>query len=722
MPLSFYPHATWHDLRLVLAIAGVFVVVLNCFRDLEAIKRLLGITAAVGGIVALLAIGQFITQTDKIYWLIPGVHNHLADAGPFVNHSNFAQFMNLSVGAALALLFIHILEQFSHQSLDAAAVMAYLGSRKTRLIYALFAVVIFGLTAIFVSLSRGGIISLLVSAAFITLIITMGSSHKGRGQVIAIMLLGAFACVLYIGFDVVYDRLSSLGDIEAAEGGRWQIVCDVARAWTRFPLFGTGLGTHSVVYPMFDSSTTAHLAAHAENEYVQAMEETGVVGFISLICFGTIIWVAFFRNIRSTQYPIRAAAWGLGFGLTAIQVHSLSDFGQHLPANALLSATFCALMLSASRQTVLSSPSRIRVSCQGGTVPRPRRRTVTHITCLVALAAIWTCVLIQANQARAAEAHWARVLDAEQYLSAIDWQGTDDQYVDLLTHAAAATDDDPDNVYYRHWLNVYRWRSISRVTDPNTGDVIIGPESIDVAKRIVEEFKQACTLCPTFGPAYCVLGELEMNVLNDPHGLDHIRTGYRLAPYDSTICLVAAYGDAQQGLKQQAFEKLSRAVQLNGKHFQEAAIICLDALSDPNLAFTLADDNVGRISTLAHLLARADQDQDRLHAKALRRIRTQLEIQSRKPDASAAVFMALAGVYTKDNELESAIDHCRKALMRDYSQGNWHFHLAQLLVAQGQPAEAMHEARICLRLQTGHTAARRLVEELSIYPGAVTEE
>ena len=32
MTLSFYPHATWHDLRLILAVAAGFAVVFNVFR------------------------------------------------------------------------------------------------------------------------------------------------------------------------------------------------------------------------------------------------------------------------------------------------------------------------------------------------------------------------------------------------------------------------------------------------------------------------------------------------------------------------------------------------------------------------------------------------------------------------------------------------------------------------------------------------------------------
>ena len=42
MTLSFYPHATEHNLRLVLAVAAVFFVVVNTYRYSDQVKRLLG--------------------------------------------------------------------------------------------------------------------------------------------------------------------------------------------------------------------------------------------------------------------------------------------------------------------------------------------------------------------------------------------------------------------------------------------------------------------------------------------------------------------------------------------------------------------------------------------------------------------------------------------------------------------------------------------------------
>ena len=46
MTFSFYPHATRHGLRIVLAVAAVFAVVLNVYRRPEQIVRLLAVIAA----------------------------------------------------------------------------------------------------------------------------------------------------------------------------------------------------------------------------------------------------------------------------------------------------------------------------------------------------------------------------------------------------------------------------------------------------------------------------------------------------------------------------------------------------------------------------------------------------------------------------------------------------------------------------------------------------
>ena len=138
-------------------------------------------------------------------------------------------------------------------------------------------------------MTRGGMVSMLVAAGFTTLVLSSRRSLRGRGWVIVLMALGAFICILYVGFDAVYDRLATLQQFNQYED-RLQIIKDIAVEWTKFPVLGTGLGTHEVVYPMFDRSTIPALAAYAENEYAQAAEETGLISLAALSLFGILVW------------------------------------------------------------------------------------------------------------------------------------------------------------------------------------------------------------------------------------------------------------------------------------------------------------------------------------------------------------------------------------------------------------------------------------------------
>src|SRR5436190_2055571 len=71
LTISFYPAATRHDLRLVLAAATVFVAVVCVYRRAGQVKRLLGAVAVVGAMVGGLALAQDLLRADKIYWLVP---------------------------------------------------------------------------------------------------------------------------------------------------------------------------------------------------------------------------------------------------------------------------------------------------------------------------------------------------------------------------------------------------------------------------------------------------------------------------------------------------------------------------------------------------------------------------------------------------------------------------------------------------------------------------
>ncbi len=713
MTLSFYPNATKHNLRLVLVVAAVFFVVVNVYRRAEQIKRLLAAIAIIGGSIAVLALAQDLFGNGKIYWIVATGHGE-AFSGTFINHSHYGQFMNLSIGAALGLIMVKVHEAFTGKRVTPPVVFEYLSSPAAKVIWFLVAMIIIGAATIFVSLSRGGMVSMLIAAGFTTLVISSRQSLKGRGWIMALMALGAFICVLYIGFDAVYDRLATLRQLHQAEGGRWQIVKDISVAWTKFPIFGTGLGTHEVVYPMFDRSTIASLAAHAENEYAQAAEETGLIGLAALVCFGILVWANYVRNVRTASVPIRSAAYGLGFGLVGIMLHSLSDFGQHLPANAFLSAVSCALLLGLTRAGQRNNPA-VKV------VETSKLSRNLRIAAIVCASGVWAWALLGVNSARLAEASWKKALAVEQSLMEKDWQASDEEYIDLISNAAAAADYQPDNIKYQHWLNVYRWWSISRVTDPNTGAIIIPEQTMEFVCRIVDELHNARTLCPTYGATYCVVGQLEKFTLDDPNGAERIRKGFQLAPCDPTACFVAGLLDVEEQQIDASYEKFSKAIQLDGRFFQGVADVYINHVSRPDLAVAIAGDNTGRLSYVANILADTKEHGD-LVGRTQAKVIDLLKAKCQEPDAPAWAFASLANIYRKEKDNEAAIKHYRRALTLDYGQVYWRFALARLLAETDRIPDAIHEARICLRLQPQMNAAKKLIEALSVLPGAISED
>jgi len=706
MPISFYPYATRHDLRLVLAAAAVFVVAVSVFRRSDQIARLLFAVAVIGAGVAIVALAQDVVGNGRIYWCVVSPQSTTL-SGPFVNHSHYAQFMNLSMGAALSLIFVKVHEAFGGRKTTPAAVAEYLGSSEGRLIWSLCAMIVLGVATIFVSLSRGGMVSLMIAGAFVALALSWRRSLRRSGWIMALMALGAFICVLYVGFDAVYERLGTLRDLNRAEGGRWQVVRDVAVAWTRFPVIGTGLGTHEVVYPMFDRSTSTATASHAENEYAQTAEETGVIGLAALSAFAVFVWRSYAKAVRAARVPIRSAAYGLSFGLIAVMVHSLSDFGQHLPANAFLSVIFCALMI---RLPYVSPPDRVAAK---QLMVAGRRLRPWGVIALVGVCLVFGWAVVGADAARRGEVYWAKALAVERGLAKAQWQGNDDEYKDLLENATRAHECQTDNVNYGHWLNVYRWRAISRATDPNTGDIIRSPEILSFVDRITAELKQTLASCLTFGPAWCVLGQLEMfSRGRDEEVVRHIERGYKLAPCHPTVCFVAGTLHMEEGDAEAAFNDLKRAIGLDGGLFVEASSLLISAFDRPDLACKLAGDDVGRLAHVEQTLRESNSSDESLAGLSDRIFRL-LEQECQRGDAPGWKFAWLGQKYRDTGRMNEAIEMYRKATALQYSQAEWHLALAQLLSQRGLVSEAARELEACLRLRPELEPAKRLLGEIS---------
>lgn len=700
--ISLYPYATAAFVRLFLLGAAAFVTVASLIRTSGQFKLLLGTIFFVGCAEAFLSLAQIAAGTGSIYWSIP-VTNGVTTAGTFVNYSNFSQFMNLSMGAGLALLLVRLAEQHQDSSADRfwrGAVRSYWEQNS---------IVCAGLAlcalAILASLSRNGAIAMLVASTVVSLTLLKRSALSIRGWVLATIPAVVLLSLFVYGFDLVYARMATLQD-SGKHDLRWEMVRAAYRAWQQFPVCGTGFGTHEVVTSQYEHAMTAALAGHADNDYAQLLEETGIVGVVLVAVFVLGIGAVVARLVLWGRKPSALAAYGVLYALVAVAVQSATDFGQRLPANLFLTATLSGLAVALARIEFRSS---VRKRNHRRNTPKLAPQRVVAAVAIVMVAFIWNWGVWAEYAAFLGERWWAAAVTLDDWMQKNPEAASDEDTTSLLTAAEGAFASDPGNVQYGYSLNAYRWDALSRSLP--AGSATPPPEALPIVRRIADELAKVRSNAPTYGPPYALEGQLRLFVLGDPTGRDLIEKGVRLANYDPPTCLVAGELAAREGRRDEAESLLNRALTLQPAFYPEIVQFCLQELKDMALVKKLSGNDHNRLSMLATAAEHSGEFSAQaaaLRAEAEQSLRTIAEADYATPDQ----LVALAGIEQRQHNPTAAIELYRRALNHEYQRFDWRMQLAEVLVAVGRTDDAIHELKIALRLRPRDSAATKMLGEL----------
>ena len=253
--------------------------------------------------------------------------------GTYVNRNHFAGYLEMCLAVGLGMLIAQLTGNramgFRQFLRDAAALIL---SPRMRLRVALICMVI-GLVLSRSRMGNSAFFSSLLVAGAIGLVF---SRRATRSMVILIASLIVIDVVIvgsYFGVSQVVDRIEKT---TMATEDRPDVAGHTVEMWREFPLFGSGLGSYHVVYPRFTGPEVPITPTQAHNDYVQFLAETGVVGILLL---GLIVGLSLVAALRA-QYqrgdPLaRGLAFGAVMGITAILIHSTTDFNLQIPANAL---------------------------------------------------------------------------------------------------------------------------------------------------------------------------------------------------------------------------------------------------------------------------------------------------------------------------------------------------------------------------------------------------
>jgi putative inorganic carbon (HCO3(-)) transporter len=712
--LSFYTWGTRFDLQVVIIASTVFLAVVDVYRRPDQIKRLLTVITMIGAATALLFLLQRFSGASKIYWLVD-IPVQSAAAGPFVNYNNYAQFINLSIGAALGLMFIHLRKNsVSARSFSFAGWSGWeaFGSMVMRPIWSTMAVTACGLATVVMSMSRGGTIAMLASLALMIVMMARASRLRAQSWIVFLVVLAALMIVLYVGFDAAYDRLATLQ--REGDSARRQIYKDVLVVFKQFPLFGTGLGSFEVTYPLFDRSTDPNVAEFADSDWAQMLMEVGVLGILAIVSFAFIIIWHYLRATRAERPREAVAAYGLGYGLLAVGIQSFTDYGQHLPAIACLSAVSCGILINLSR---LSAAYRAR---DADVVPvvRPVRNAFSAplrwvVPLVAVLLMVWT--VKQALQRWDAASAVASVQTGAAQIVA-DSDPGDETFLDVLIAFQRGAELDPDNVKFAYWLNYFRWRAISRQRDPGSGALVLDQPGLANVERVVAQIRRSIPVCPSFGAMHALAGQLEWKVLGKASGRDLVRKGLLLARTDPTVWVMAGEADVEDRRWPDSVEKFRRAVDLNPAMMREVADLYVRDAKKPELAVEVALERPELVLVLAQSLKDAGTAESSAVWRSVRESVKHIKAKTLRGDETAVDFSLMASLCRLIGDQEGATVYLRRALELDYGQVEWRWELAQALAAEGKTDEAIEEARTCLRLRPTMDSARTLIGDLSIRP------
>jgi O-antigen ligase len=318
--LTFRGTASAYNTRLELQLLVTYLIILfvavQAYRTLEEWRGFVWFVMVFGFLVAIFGILQHLTFNGNLYWFREMRYGGIP-FGPYVNRNHFAGFMELVIPIALVPLVMGKVR------------------RERWFLVGLFAMLPMG--ALFLSASRGGIISFGVELATLVLLMVLQRRAGKHALAGGIVLLVAVLMVSWLGVKQVLERFSTLQTLEVSGGKRASMRGDTWRIFLDHPWTGTGLGTLQIVYPHYETLYDGKVVNHTHNDYLEALAETGLLGGLCCAWFLGVLFLESQRRLRESSHSFAVTLHLSGLvGCTGFLVHSFVDFNLHIPANALL--------------------------------------------------------------------------------------------------------------------------------------------------------------------------------------------------------------------------------------------------------------------------------------------------------------------------------------------------------------------------------------------------
>jgi len=199
--------------------------------------------------------------------------------------------------------------------------------------------------------SRGSWIALIFAIGALVIMGIRNGTMKWWIPIAGAVVLAATSFFLFTTSPVAKDRWADVQNIFSGNNFQTYIRVELARDALLIahdhPLFGTGPGTFVFVHPRYQDSTFAWKAVLTHDDYLNCLDDYGLVGFALAMVFVALVTLKFFRPLDIDHRWHDRVLIATGFAAWAAYLaHSWVDFNLHIPANAMLLFALTGLGLS----------------------------------------------------------------------------------------------------------------------------------------------------------------------------------------------------------------------------------------------------------------------------------------------------------------------------------------------------------------------------------------
>ena len=360
--LTINPQATQAGFVNLVTYFVLCMVLLNNLRSREKRMTVLTTLIALGSFEALYGLIEYWTGHEHIFWYKKAFY--LGEAtGTYINHNHFAGLLELVIPLAVGMFSVEYSRFQKNKGAGSEKDPKGKGHPPSLKLICLLVSLASMLIALILSKSRAGLISSVLSIAFLAFLLLEKRTLPGlRIALLAGSLIGGITLIL--NHDVI-QRFSWSPYEARIRFGLWK---DSAAIVRDFPLWGTGFGTFQHVIPYYRPkidflkvSGVPQPAAwyHTHNDYLQLLVECGIIGLLVVMwACGITLWRLFATFRAGHDRDTAILGQSLLAGMIALLLHSFIDFNLHIPANALLFCVFLSLSLGiAQSQKVVRSVS-----------------------------------------------------------------------------------------------------------------------------------------------------------------------------------------------------------------------------------------------------------------------------------------------------------------------------------------------------------------------------